>query len=361
MRRTQNAGTQPFITQPVFNNWAAVPLGWYLLGPAGLVRRREVRPFELCGQRVVVFRGEDGALHGLDAFCPHMGTDLAIGRVVGNRLRCYFHHWRFDGNGRCTDIPCGEPAPERARANAYDVRERYGFLWIWPAQAAPSDVPGFPELDGRDVYAMPGRTMHRPCHPTVNMINGLDAQHLRTVHRIPLDMTLKTAEADDGRTIEFRMEATLPAASPGQRGVRFLLGPSYAYSMRYVDATVGLLRTLEDVRWFGRWHAEPTRMLFAYTPLGVGRGQVQPIYISPRPAGWVGRVAAWTRLAATVLGFLWLRDEDGKIYDNIRFQPNALLAIDSGVARFIRYVNRLPLSRWSTTRSQDGSLPLNER
>ena len=348
MNRMKNIGTQPFISQPVFNNWEAVPLGWYLLGPAAAVRPRMVQPYELCGQRVVVFRGEDGRLRALDAFCPHMGTDLAIGRVESNQLRCFFHHWRFDGDGACTDVPCGEPIPARARTQSYDVREKYGFIWIWPDSHAASDVPGFPELEGAEVYAMAGRTMTRPCHPTVNMINGLDAQHLRTVHRIPLEMTLKTEEESDGRTIEFRMEAALPSATRLQRLVRAVLGERYAYSMRYVDATVGLLRTLEDVRWFGRWPAEPTRMIFAYTPLAPGKGQVQAIYIAQRPAGMVGRLASWSRLAVTVAGFVWLRDEDGKIYDNIRFQPNALLKIDAGVARFIQYVNRLSLSRWST-------------
>ncbi|MSP56941.1 MAG: aromatic ring-hydroxylating dioxygenase subunit alpha [Myxococcales bacterium] len=334
--------------QQVFNNWDAVPLGWYLLGPSAAVRPGTVRPYVLCGQRIVVFRGEDARLRGLDAFCPHMGTDLAIGRVDGNQIRCFFHHWRFDGAGACTDIPCGEPIPARARTQSYDVREKYGFIWIWPDSHALSDVPGFPELDGVEVYAMAGRTMTRSCHPTVNMINGLDAQHLRTVHRIPLQMTLKTQEEADGRTIEFRMEADLPSATPLQRIVRAVLGPRYAYSMRYVDATVGLLRTLEDVRWFGRWPAEPTRMIFAYTPLAVGKGKVQPVYIARRPRRLLSRMAAWSRLALTAAGFLWLRDEDGKIYENIRFRPNALLNADAGIARFIHYVNRLTLSRWSS-------------
>ena len=114
-------------------------------------------------------------------------------------------------------------------------------------------------------------------------------------------------------------------------------------------ATVGLLRTLEDVTWFGRWPAEPTRMIFAYTPLAPGRTQVQPIYIARKPAGLLGRLAARARLLAMAVGFYWLRDEDGRVYDNIRFQPNALLSIDAGVARFLAYVNRLRPSRWGMT------------
>ena len=119
--------------------------------------------------------------------------------------------------------------------------------------------------------------------------------------------------------------------------------------MRYIDATIGLLRTLEKVRWFGKFPAEPARMIFAYTPLSPGKTRVQPIFIARKPDSFLGRFRAYGLLAAMAFGFFWLRDEDGKVYDNIRFQPNALLKIDHGVARFIQYVNQLRLSQWSTT------------
>jgi phenylpropionate dioxygenase-like ring-hydroxylating dioxygenase large terminal subunit len=297
----------------------------------------------------VVFRGEDGTLRALDAFCPHMGTDLGIGKVQGNELRCFFHHWRFDGGGRCVDIPCGEPIPARTRLQAYDVRELYDHIWIWPEEKAPAGVPEFPELAGRPVYAIRGRSIIRPCHAHVFMINGLDAQHLRTVHDIPIQMSLETREESDGRIIEFKMAGDIPSATPAQRLVRAVLGPRYAYSMRYVDATLGLLRTLQDVKWFGLVPAEPTRMIFAYTPLAPGQTRVQPLYIARKPASLTGRMASYARLFMTALGFRWLRDEDGQVYDNIRFQTGNMLRIDQGVMRFIQYVNQLTPSAWSTT------------
>jgi phenylpropionate dioxygenase-like ring-hydroxylating dioxygenase large terminal subunit len=349
MNRTTNDGTQPHRDHPVFNSWDVVSVGWYLLDESRAISRGQVKAYELGGQRVVVFRGEDGGLRALDAFCPHMGTDLGIGKVQGNELRCFFHHWRFDGAGRCVDIPCGEPIPARTRLQAYDVRELYDHIWIWPEEKAPEGVPEFPELAGLPVYAIRGRGLVRPCHAHVFMINGLDAQHLRTVHDIPIQMSLETREESDGRIIDFKMSGDIPSATPVQRLVRAILGPRYAYSMRYVDATLGLLTTLQDVKWFGRFPAEPTRMIFAYTPLAPGQTRVQPLYIARKPAPLTGRMASYARLFLTAMGFRWLRDEDGQVYDNIRFQTGNMLRIDQGVMRFIQYVNQLRLSAWSTT------------
>ena len=349
MTPSWNAGTQPRATHRVFDNWDVVPLGWYLLGPAAAIRRGQVRGYNLAGQHVVVFRGQDDRLRALDGFCPHLGTDLAIGRVIGDELRCFFHHWRFDGAGRCTHIPCTDRIPARATLAAYDVRERYGFVWIWPGAQADGPVPAHPELEDRPVYAIAGRRFTRPCHATVSMINGLDAQHLRTVHRLPVDLTLSSQTEATGRIAAFRMAGDLPTTSWRARAIAWFLGGRYAYTMRYVDATVGLLTTLEEVRWFGRIPVEPTRMLFAYTPLAVGVTQVQPIYLTPRPDAWWRRPFAALSLAAMALGFRWLRDEDGTIYDNIRFQSHFLSPLDDGLARFVAWVDRLRPSPWSTT------------
>lgn len=42
-----------------------------------------------------------------------------------------------------------------------------------------------------------------------------------------------------------------------------------------------------------------------------------------------------------------LRDEDGKIYDNIRFNPQVILTIDQPLVQYIQYVNQLEPSQWS--------------
>ena len=64
----------------------------------------------ISGLNLAVFRDESGEAHALDAYCPHMGANLAVGgRVIGDCIECPFHGWQFRGNdGKCTKIPNSE-------------------------------------------------------------------------------------------------------------------------------------------------------------------------------------------------------------------------------------------------------------
>jgi len=59
------------------------------------------------GENFAVFRSSDGEINILNAYCPHLGANMAIGGIVrGNDLQCPFHGWTFNGaNGKCTQIP----------------------------------------------------------------------------------------------------------------------------------------------------------------------------------------------------------------------------------------------------------------
>lgn len=62
----------------------------------------------ILGQNVVLFRSDDGTIHAVDSYCPHMGANLGVGgRVVDNNcIQCPFHGWIFSGeSGKCTRIP----------------------------------------------------------------------------------------------------------------------------------------------------------------------------------------------------------------------------------------------------------------
>lgn len=59
------------------------------------------------GENFAVFRSKNGVCHVLDAYCPHVGANMAVGgRVFDDCLECPFHGWRFSGTtGKCVSLP----------------------------------------------------------------------------------------------------------------------------------------------------------------------------------------------------------------------------------------------------------------
>jgi phenylpropionate dioxygenase-like ring-hydroxylating dioxygenase large terminal subunit len=130
-----------------------IPNGWFIVAEARDLTPGEVRTFRVFGTDVVLFRGEDGAPHMVDAYCAHLGAHIGVGgRVEGDCIRCPFHGWRYDGDsGQCNEIPYGDMdrIPSQARIHAYPCIERNQMIWAWHhgEQGDPFyEVPEVPEL-----------------------------------------------------------------------------------------------------------------------------------------------------------------------------------------------------------------------
>jgi phenylpropionate dioxygenase-like ring-hydroxylating dioxygenase large terminal subunit len=222
----------------IFNNWDIIAKGWYLACPSQEIARKQVKSLELCGQKITIFRGEDGQVRALDAYCPHLGTDLGIGKVDGNLIRCAFHHWGFDENGICRDIPCQSEIPKKAKVQSYATQEKYGFIWIYPEAKAPENLVEFDELKGREIVAQPDKAFTRNCHHHICMMNGIDAQHLRTIHHLDIEMELSLHRSQLGTTIDFTMVGEFPQTTWRERLGKRFLGSTYQYSMRYAHGCI---------------------------------------------------------------------------------------------------------------------------
>ncbi|MEL6491944.1 MAG: aromatic ring-hydroxylating dioxygenase subunit alpha [Cyanobacteria bacterium J06621_3] len=327
----------------IFNNPNVVAKGWYIACPSHKLAKKQIQSFDICGQRIAVFRGEDSQVRALEAYCPHMGTDLGIGSVVGNQARCFFHHWSFNSAGQCTDIPCQSHIPAAARLQPYATEEKYGFIWVYPEAIAPKPIAEFDELKGKQIISQSDRPLTRNCHHHICMMNGIDAQHLNTVHKLSVDMNLSLNQDAAGDVIDFTLSGDLPNNNWRSRIGRRFLGTSYTYSMRYAHGCIGLLTMLKKSRLL-----PPLHMVYGYVPLPNGGTKIQPIYVTKKRKGPFGWVANHFLLLMTRLCYYALRGEDGKIYDNIQFAPHNLLSVDQPLVEYMRYVNGLERSRWST-------------
>ena len=176
-----------------------MPIGWFCVSRSDAIAPGEVRALHYFGRELVLFRGDDGAAHTLDAYCPHLGAHLGVGgRVEGGTIRCPFHGWRFNGEGVCVAIPYAQRIPPGAQTRAWPIRERNGLVFVWyhPWGEAPTwEIPEVPEW-GDDGWSEPVEREYRiRSHPQEMAENIVDPVHFHTVHGTPKTPEM-TAEID---------------------------------------------------------------------------------------------------------------------------------------------------------------------
>jgi phenylpropionate dioxygenase-like ring-hydroxylating dioxygenase large terminal subunit len=114
------------------------------------------------------------------------------GEVVGNNIRCPFHHWQFDADGWTKDVPYGNTpkiCERQSVLRTLPTQERYGLIWAWyhPDNAEPSfSIPDVPELES-DNYIEPrlGEWTIDTCIQELGE-NSVDCPHIKYLHRSPI-------------------------------------------------------------------------------------------------------------------------------------------------------------------------------
>jgi nitrite reductase/ring-hydroxylating ferredoxin subunit len=97
---------------------------------------------KILGEELVLFRDREGRAGLLYPRCMHRGTTLYYGKVEQRGIRCCYHGWLFDVEGRCLEQPCepgGGKDLDGVRQPWYPVEERYGFVFAYlgPAEREP--------------------------------------------------------------------------------------------------------------------------------------------------------------------------------------------------------------------------------
>ncbi len=140
----------------------------------------------LLGEELVAFRDSQGRVGLLEEHCLHRGTSLFYGRNEECGLRCIYHGWKYDVEGRVVDTPA-EPGQstfkERLRHPAYPTHEAGGIVWAY--LGPPDKQPLFPNY-GWLQYG-PEHLYVTKCLQECNYLQGLegecDSSHLSFLHR----------------------------------------------------------------------------------------------------------------------------------------------------------------------------------
>ena len=117
--------------------------GWYKIADSNQIKIKQALQVESFPTQIVVWRGEDSTLRGLDLYCKHMGASLACGEVDGNSIRCPFHSWRWAGEGHCDEIPYAKNIPTKAVTRSWEIDEIDGMIYAWfDKDAKPAEPDG---------------------------------------------------------------------------------------------------------------------------------------------------------------------------------------------------------------------------
>ncbi|MDX1650014.1 MAG: Rieske 2Fe-2S domain-containing protein, partial [Myxococcota bacterium] len=179
---------------------------WFAVAFSAELGEGEVRRVRSFDEELVLFRGRSGRPHLLGAYCPHLGAHLAEGgRVQGERVRCPFHGWQYDGEtGRCVEIPYCRKVPPRARVRAWEVVERNGLIFAWHhAEGKPPEwpVPELPEF-GHPDWTEPRRfELEVPVHMQDMHENNMDPVHFQFVHGMGEIPPSEVTYEEDGRVM----------------------------------------------------------------------------------------------------------------------------------------------------------------
>ena len=120
---------------------------WHPIGLSTDATERP-KPVRILGEDLILFRDKGGHPGLLYPRCAHRGTTLYYGKVEERGIRCCYHGWLFDAQGRCLEQPC-EPDGGRHRDNIrqpwYPVEERYGLIFAY--LGPPAKKPALPRWD----------------------------------------------------------------------------------------------------------------------------------------------------------------------------------------------------------------------
>ncbi len=178
---------------------------WYPLALAQDIKPGEVKGINFLDGRVILYRGESGKPYVSSAFCRHVGADLSVGKVIGENIRCAFHHWSYDKTGKCAHIPAGDDIPENARLFVFPTVEKLGLIWAFNGEKALFDPPYFDGFDDEELAFKSSSLIELPQDPWVLLSNSHDFQHLEALHELTIH-----SEPDDIRQPDpYHMEASI--------------------------------------------------------------------------------------------------------------------------------------------------------
>jgi hypothetical protein len=157
------------------------------------------------------------------------------------------------------------------------------------------------------------------------MINAIDAHHFNTVHKLVVDLQMKT-EVQDSRSIRFHNVNRVDQKTWFTRLISRFYAGALTYDMTYWYGHTGTVTLGPDFLHF--------YIMFALRPTIDGLTEGQTILLTKRRPGLVGAILNRILLAATKLVGNYFAKGDTVIFSKIRFNLRTPVAADQPILEF---------------------------
>ncbi|HJQ56200.1 MAG TPA: Rieske 2Fe-2S domain-containing protein [Vineibacter sp.] len=162
--------------------WQPVLLSRELPGPDSAPRRVRVM-----GENLLAFRDSSGRVGLVEPRCPHRGADLYFGRNGECGLRCAFHGWKFDVDGKCLEtptLPRDSDFRHKVSIKAYPTSEFGEIIWAYMGPAERQ-----PELPHLEFALLPATQRYvskklQECNWAQSVEGGIDTAHFSFLHMV---------------------------------------------------------------------------------------------------------------------------------------------------------------------------------
>ena len=176
----------------------AHPDHWYPIAWSRELRPGRMLARRYAGEPVVVVRSGDGALFALENRCAHRQVPLSHGVVKGCTVRCGYHGWAYDADGKCVDVPYlgRDRLPNGVRS--YPVHEVDGLIFLFPGDPALTDARRPRALGAKADRTYKTRELNREvaAHYTFMHENLFDMNH-QFLHRRQMGLMKATCLGRD--------------------------------------------------------------------------------------------------------------------------------------------------------------------
>lgn len=157
---------------------------WQPIGAAVELEDKWTQRVRLLGEDLVLFRNRQGQLGLIAEQCPHRRASFLHGIPTEQGIRCPYHGWEFNAQGKCLSQPFEQDNcafRDMMSTDAYPVEELGGLLF---AYLGPEPRPLLPRFDGfvaEGTIRMMGRAL-LPINWLQIMENSLDPVHTEWLH-----------------------------------------------------------------------------------------------------------------------------------------------------------------------------------